>query len=631
MATITPKSADSNTITVKTKTHTNKEVRNDWWNASSNKDLAQALVGTVSVLKEQNQYRYRQASVYARLYGNMPLFGWLGGSSMSKVSGPNNLPIDRPTMSVITSCIDTLVSRIVQSKPRPIFLTDNADYKERSLAKQLNQFIAGEFFQTKAYHQGELVLRDACVLGTGALKILEGEDKRVTLERRLVTELLVDPNDSMYGSPRQFFEIKLVDREVAYAMFPKYAALIEKAEQAFPDAGEDSVKTISDQIMLAEGFHLKSGPDGTDGMHAIACSAGLMFDEKWEKKTFPYALLPFSPRMLGLWGQGLSEQLMGTQMEINKLLMTISQSINLVGVPRVFVEDGSKVVKAHLNNQVGSIVTYRGTKPAYEVAPCVPQELYAQLERLVGYAYQQSGVSAMSAASQKPKGLNSGAAIREYDDLQTDRFASIEKRYEAFYVELAYQVIDKAKDICERDGSYQTVFPDKNGTKQIDLPAADLLDDPFVIQCYDVSSLPRDPAGRLEKVTEMMQSGIVSPQEGRRLLGYPDIDQEDKLANAAEERILKILDEIVEDGEFTPPDPFMDLALAEIKVTQYYNLYMAANLEEDKAQMLRDFFAQIQALKAASMPPPMPTAVVPQALPEALPQNPMIPNVPVGQ
>jgi hypothetical protein len=319
---------------------------------------------------------------------------------------------------------------------------------------------------------------------------------------------------------------------------------------------------------------------------------------------------------------------MGTQVEINKLLMTISQSINLVGVPRVFVEDGSKVVKAHINNQIGAIVTYRGTKPQYEVAPCVPQELYAQLERLVQYAYQQSGISSLSAAAQKPSGLNSGEAIRNYDDLQSDRFAALARRYETFYIDLAYQITDLAKEISEREGKYSTVYPNKDGTKEIDLPNAEMLKDP-IIQCFNASSLPRDPAGRLEKVAEMMQSGLVSPQEGRRLLDFPDIEQVDKLASAAEERILKILDDIVDTGKYSPPDPFMDLAKAEELVVQYYNLYEQSKLEESKAQKLRDFFTQIQNLKQASMPAPQPMPPTePQAVPTARPVSALLPQVP---
>jgi hypothetical protein len=617
------------TVVVKTSTNKNKQPLQGykWWLANSKKDLAEQLLSTVEFLKQTQQNRYRQAAVFARLYGNMPLFNYVG-TSLNKVTGQSNLPIDRPTMNVVQSCVDTLVSRITQSRPRPVFLTDNGDYKERNLAKELNNFTVGELYQTKAYELGPLNLRDSGVLGTGALKIYETFDKKVGIERRLNTELLCDPNDSLYGMPRQLFELKLIDRSVLEEMFPKYRSDISKAEQAYPDNGGDSARTISDQVMIAEAWHLPSSKDATDGRHCIVCTSGIILDEEYKKQKFPFVFLHYSPRILGFWGQGLAEQLMGTQVEINKLLMTISRSINIMGVPRVWLENGSKVVKANFNNQIGMVGTYSGIPPiVWEGTSGISADIYAQLQRLIDYAYQQSGISMLAATSQKPAGLNSGEAIRNYDDLQSDRFASLAKRYDTMYVDLAYQIIDLAKDIAERDGRYSTVFPNKNGTKQIDLPAAKMLDDSFVIQCFDASSLPRDPAGRLAKVTEMAQAGMITMQEARRLLDYPDLEQVDKLANSSEERILQILDDIVESGKFVPPDPFMDLQLAKQFVVQYYNLYVPAKLEESRAQLLRDFSSQLDALMGAAQSA-MPQAQ-PQAVPEARPTSPLLPNAAV--
>lgn len=631
MAKITPRT-EKQTIVVRTKDGSKVEpgkLNYDWWNAGSQKDMANQLVSTASFLKTQQAYRFRQAGIYARMYGNLPLMNFVG-SNINKMGGAGAIPLDRPTFNVVQSCIDTKVSRITQSRPRPVFLTDNGTYKERNLAKQMNHFINGELYQTKAYDQGADVLRDAEVLGTGVIKIVENTNKRVSLERRLCTELLVDTSDALYGGPRTLYEFRLIDRSVAEALFPDSAGMIGKAQQAFPDTSKESSETVSDQVMLVEAWRLPSSKTANDGMHAIACSSGLVDDEVWTKERYPFEFLHSATRLLGMWGQGCPERLMGTQVEINKLLITISKSINLVGVPRVFIEDGSKVMKSAFNNEIGSLITYQGTKPVYEVANCVPQEVYAQLQRLIEYGYQQEGVSQLAASSVKPAGLDSGEAQREYNNNQTDRLASLSKRYNNFYVGLAYQIIDKAIDIAERDGSYSTVYPMKDGTKEINLPdIGKLKDDPFVIQCFDASSLPRDPAGRKQEVVDMMQAGLISPQEGRRLLDFPDLEQEDKLATAGEERILKILDEIVESGRYTPPDPFMDLALAETTVTQYYNLYMPAGLEEEKAQKLRDFFSQIQALKQAAMPPPTaPGALAPQAVPEAAPVSPLLPNAP---
>lgn len=600
-----------------------KQVKNAfaWWKPMSDESRLAQFLSTATYLKEAQNYRFRQAAIYARLYGNQSLFNFIG-QNMSKMDQNQGLPADRPTFNLISSAVDTLVSRISQSRPAPVFLTDNSDYNQRNLAKKLNNFILGEFYQTKAYDKATTILRDALVEGTGCLKVYETQDNRVGLERVLLTELLTDPNESIYGEPRQLYQVKLVDRAVLMEMCPGFKSKIEKAEQAFADNSSEASKTVSDLVMVVEGWHLPSGKDAGDGRHTIACTGGIILDEKYTKDKFPFVFLHYSPRLLGFWAQGLAERLMGTQMEINSLLYTITRAIKLVGVPRVFQEQGSKVSKASNNNDVGVIITYSGTKPIYEVAPCVPQELYAQLQRLIQYGYQQEGISSLDASAEKPAGLNSGEAIRSYDNISTDRMATLSRNYDNVFVDLAYLMIDLAKEIAERDGKYQTVYPNKNGTKQVDLPKADMLEDPFVIQCFNMSSLPRDPSGRMAKVTEMITSGMISIKEGRRLLDYPDLDQVEKLANASEERIFQILDKIVEDGVYTPPDPFLDLQNATELTVQYINLYGSAKLEEEKMQYLRDFFTQVQALKQAAQPPqpsgiPMPNS--PQA-PSGVPQ-----------
>lgn len=601
-----------------------------WWDEKDDEKAAEQLVKTVAYLKQGQTFRQRQASMFARLYGGQSLFSFVG-SNMTKLDQQSSLAPNRPTFNLVSSVVDTLVSRLTQNRPVPVFLTDNSDYKERNLAKKLNNFILGEFYQTKAYEVGEYILTDALVEGTGCLKVYETQDKKVGIERVLLTELFVDLQESAFGDPRRMYQVKLMDRAVLESTFPKAKKIAEKAIRSTIDSSAQTSQSVADLVMVVEGWALPSGEGTGDGKHTIACSAGELFSEPWDKKTFPFVFLHHHKRQLGFWSQGVAESLMGTQLELNSLLDTISKAIKLVGVPRVFVEEGSKTNKAAFNNKIGVIIPFRGTKPSYEVAPCVPQEMYQERQRIIDFGYQSEGLSMMSATSQKPAGLNSGEAQRVYNDTNSERFAALERRYTNFYVDLAYQLIDKAMDIAKREGEYQTVFMDRRkGTKQIDLPNLSLLKDPFVIQAYTESSLPKDPAGRMEKVVEMIQSNMITIQEGRRLLDYPDLGQSETLANAADERIYCYLDEIVESGKYTQPDQFMPLGKAEEIVTQYINLYACCKLEESKMNQLRQWFTQIGDVKAAAVPPPPPMPEQPMpdnglAVPMPLPQSPGLP------
>lgn len=603
----------------------------EWWKADDDRQLAAELCGNLAYLKTNQSYRMRQLAVDIRLYCGLSVYSY-AGSNVAKMDRTKSLPDDRPTFNLIQACTDTLVSRLTQNEPAPKFLTDGADYKQRHLAQELNRFILGEFYQTKAYTKASKMLRDAIVMGSGVLKVYEGDDDKVCIDRVMSTDLFVDDNDSLNGEPQTMLQMKLVDRDKLIANNPKSKEVIAETPQSYPDSSADSGRTTTDQVLVVEGWKLPSGPDQEEsgyipGRHTIATMGGIILDEEWHKTKFPFVFLNYSDPFLGFWGQGLATQLFGTQMSINRISFTISKSISLVGVPRVFVEQSSKVVKAHLNDQIGVICTYSGTKPSYEIAPCNSPELYAERDKQIDYGFRQCGVSNMQATSQKPAGLNSGEAIRSYDDINTDRFAALAKKHENVFIDLAYLITDTAMDIAKRTGKYQTVYPNKDGTKEINLPQMGFLKDPFIIQCFTESSLPRTPAGRVEKVTEQVQAGMLTIKEGRRLMKFPDLEDNEKLDNASEERIFQILDKIVEDGDYTMPDPFLDLQLASTLTVQYINLYLAANLEEEKADLLRTFFNQVQTLLQGAQPTmPAAPAPMPTANPMPPPTSPLVPN-----
>lgn len=586
-----------------------------WWNAGSENDLVSQVLSTTEYLKRTNVTRIRQASIFTRLFSGKPLYNYL--ASNSALDNSNQLPIGRPTANVVYSCTDTLVSRISQDRPKPTFLTDGGDYKERKLAKEANAFIQGEFFRVKAYDLGALALRDACVLGNGLLKVFP-KDNKVCVERTLETELLTDFNDAYYDNPRQLIQTKLVDRSVIMEMFPDKADIIAGAVHGNVDSSPRSTDTISDQFIMAEAWHLPSSPDAKDGLHVWVCSEGLILEEEWRRDKFPFVKFGYNPNVVGYFSQGLAEILMPGQMEIYRMLIVASQSLELMGVPRIYIDELSKIIETSFNNRIGTIIKGRGNAPQFINATSNNPEIYQWIQWLIQNAYQMSGIAAMSAQGTKPAGLNSGEAIRQFDDIQNDRFAALAKRYQNIYTDLAHHMIDCASDIVEETGKYTTVYPGKDGTREVDFKNIKKLNNNFVIQCYEESSLPKDPAGRQAKLSEMLAAGEVTVQEFRRLSNFPDLEQSDKLAASLEERILYSLDEIIENGDKNyadiAPDVFMldpsDLATS--LCVNYINLYATQGLEEAKMQLLRDWFTQVQALKQQAMPPPVQAAPAPQ-------------------
>ncbi len=587
-----------------------------WWTAQDEKTLCAQLLSTTQFLKNFHSARIRQASLYSRLFSGKPLYNYL--ASTSTLDNSQQMPMGRPTANVVYSCIDTLHSLITQSNPMPVFLSDAGHYNERKISKEMNSFIMGEFFRCRVSEEhAPDAVRDSLMLGSGFTKICE-KDNRVELERTLETELLVDFNDGYYRHPRSLIHTKLCDRGVLADEMPDEKGKIYSSAGGTVDSSPQSTDTISDQIIVSEGWHLPSGKESKDGRHVIVCSEGTLIDEPWTYSYYPFEKLDYNQNTVSYFAQGMAEILFPTQMEIYKMLIIASQSLEMTGVPKIIISDLSKVLETAFNNNISSIIKVKtmAEAPQFVNATSNNEEIYNYIKWLIENAYQMSGVSAMAAQAKKTQGLESGEAIREANDLQSARFAAFEKRYQNYHTGLAYKMIDKASEIAKREKKYMTVYPSKDGTREVDLPKSVMLKDTHVIKCFEESALPKDPAGRQARLSEMLAAQEISKQEFRRLSNFPDLEQSDQLALALEERILHDLNAIIEDGEkgYNPPDPFIlspvdpetGQDLATTLTVQTYNKYKVTDIEEEKLDLIMDYFNAIQVLKQKAAPPPPP-------------------------
>ena len=607
----------------------NKERR--WWMLKG-QDAADSISGTLNLIRDAQSFRATQWIVSARLYGNLAPTT-LAGVSFSKIAAQQPALRDRISYNLVQSVVDTVVAKVTRNRPRPFFLTSGGDYRKQREAKKLNAFLEGVFYENSTQDIGKIVFRDASVWGDGFIHVFAKGD-RVCHERVMSSEIFVDDVESLYGQPRQMHRVKQVDRQVLFDLFPENADMIGGAK---PSRTEEAGRSIvADMITVRESWHLPSGPGADDGKHCITIDGAVLGEmEPWPHSFFPFARVQWSPRLYGYWGQGLAEQLQNIQLEINKLLWVIQRSMHLMGSFKVFIENGSKIVKEHLNNDGGSIINYTGTPPMYVTPPIVAPEVYAHLQTLINKGYEQAGVSQLAASSLKPEGLNSGRAIREYNDIQTDRLSVPSKSYEQMFMDVGRLSIEVVKMIAASDKGYQVRVPGKKSLAMIEWKDIKLNDEDYVMQCFPVSSLPNDPAGRLATIQEYAQAGFLTPRQARRLLDFPDLEQVESLANAEEEYLQSVFDRIVDDGDYTSPDPLDDLQLSKQLCLEYYAKGKFNNLREDRLELLRRYLEQINEIEQAMMPPapmplPMPGATgEPIAPPMPMPASELVPNVPV--
>jgi len=567
-----------------------------WWQAKKEPHLA--IEKYISVLRDDQDEFYTDLSTYVGLYGGRPI-----GMSDDPFRYRNNRP--RLTFNIIHSLCQAATAKIAKHRPGISFLTAGGDWSQQRKAKNLDKFMQGQLYATKGYAVAQKAFLDACIVGTGVIKVFM-EHGKTKLERVPLIELTVDSTEAGTGEPRQMFQTKLVSRHVLAAKFPEHKdAILESVLDMEEDSGEET--RYSDLIKCHEAWHLPSGPESEDGRHIISITTATLLDEEYDKDYFPFVFIRWTESPISFWGNGLAREVKGIQVEINKLLAQIQQQMHLA-TPKVFIDESSKIVTAHLNNQIWGAIRYRGKPPQFFVPRSVSGEMFSHLDRLVNQAFEQTGISQLSAQSKKPAGLDSGRALREFSDIESERFMVVGQAYEGVFIEIARQLISLVKEAVQQGEEYISIsFSPNSGVEHIEWNKVDMEEDQYVMRIQPVGTLPQSPAAKLASVTEMHMNGMFSTAEAHQLLEFPDLDRSNKLKNAHIELIDKIIEDMIDKGNYTPPEPYFNLGLGVERVQQAYNLGKLEGVPEDRLELLRRWINQaVSTMDLAKPKLPMP-------------------------
>lgn len=549
-----------------------------WWTYEKGQTHL-GVFETIKHLKTKQAARSEDNIRNLRLYGNSEVLGlrWGDYSTVKNLS--------KLTLNVIQSSIDTATARIAKTKPKPMFLTEDGDYSIIKKAKNLESYIGGCFYNMDFYDKAQTIFRDAGVWGDGIVKFYD-EDGKIKCERVLPEEIIVDEDECIYGqdSQKTMHQYKFVSKEVLKAKYKGKGQnrLIDSAEEG----GDSHMKSklSPDMVMVVESWKIPDGK-GLKGKHSLCVSNCTLFEEDYSEDYFPFEKWGWNPRLMGYWSQGISEILTGIQIEMNKTLKNYQISLHLGAVGKVFVEDGSKISSAHINNQIGSIIKYRGTMPTEGQLMRIPPELMQTILFLYDKAFQQIGLSTMSAQSEKPTGLDSGKALRTFHDIESERFAVTAQRWEGFYMRSAKKVLKMSKRMAEKHKDMSVKTLDKKSMKVIKWKDVDMEEDSFVMKMYPTNLLADDPSSRLQDVKELMETGLINQRTASSLLEFPDIESAMSLQNSIVEDIRATIEDIVDEGLYNPPEPFQDLEYAIPQMQSAYIKYKRSNLEIDRLEL----------------------------------------------
>ena len=183
----------------------------------------------VSELKTLNESRLSKYYRNYNYYNNTPA-GTLKNIRNPSIVGLYNIEESiesdttvTPSINVIKSCIDTLTSKIAQSKVRPFFNCINGTFKDINVCKNAQQFFDQYFEIEEVNKKVSMAFRDACIFDHGVLYV-DAENKAIT--KALPWQVFVRPSELTYNNLTRAYYCQ---NDFPVSMLPeRYRKQIEK-------------------------------------------------------------------------------------------------------------------------------------------------------------------------------------------------------------------------------------------------------------------------------------------------------------------------------------------------------------------------------------------------------------------
>jgi hypothetical protein len=561
---------------------------------------------------------------WARRYLNLTCMRYMTGRELSAVYSysmarrPGNLvrtysaaEWKAPSFNVIATCADVYSARVWKNRPFIQVIPIAGDFKARVRSKKLSRFADAVFDETKFWPQVEMAGIDCMTTGDAFFKVREGigaDGGKIAIDRILADEILVNEEEAQYGNPRSMIQRVFMHREELYYKYGRSKEeknAIERAPSAYPGFYYGSDLNYRDIVPLVEGWRLPGADKSTeDGRKLLSVGDCTLDDRKYKKHGFPFARLQFKPMSVGYFGQGLAEQLLPIQAEINRIDDGIWESMRRMAWPRVVVDTNSKVNENSLAGKAGGIVkwTSGGSAQAPEfVTPAImAPEIYQNRDQWIQKGFKRARISESAASGEKPQGLNSGAAIMAWSTLDDSAHADLGQRLEDCVTDVANLVFDLAEDVKPR------VRVPGRTVQEIDWDDAKMARNAYASRAFPMSRLPQLPAARLQQVADWYADGIIDKSTKLRLEQVPDTEGYADLFTAAEDNVHMCVDKIIEEGSegYEPPEPYQDLKRA-IQIGQSRWLQERdRDTPQDRLDLLLTWIMQCQELMEQGNPPP---------------------------
>ena len=530
---------------------------------------------TTDFKKAVNELKSLNAQRIVKYYRNRSLYESTPRLNIENIKNPNvvgyynninELNEDTtatPNLNVIKSCIDTLSSKIAQSKVRPFFNCVNGSFKDIQTVKSAQQFFDQYYDAEDVNKKVSEAFRDACIFENGYI-FIDVDSKKI--DKALPWQVYERPSELSYGKvTRTYFERK------------DYPVTLLPAKV---------LNAIKDKIGLAEYVTYGLYFDTVNKVKVYYIPEyDYVLEESFEAERTPFIRIYYNCPVSGNTSNSVVDMLYTIQLEINTLMNKIKDASQLNIAMTYLIPKGSGLKTGQLNNRIGNIIEYEPTSnmtgsPVTVSTPSfIDPQYMALLNELIAKAYELVGISALSAQSKKPTGLNSGIALSTMEDVESERFETQLNQVIKSYVDIArtcLEVFPKDEDILPEVTTRMTIkwgdIVEESKKMQIQFSSAD--------------ALSKDPSQKLQQLIALAQAGVIPQSRISQFMEIPDLQGGYSIANNAINAVMSIIQDCVNNDVFDIPE-YIPLSLLEDEILNTQLSLRAANYEMNRESIAK--------------------------------------------
>ncbi|HUW94432.1 MAG TPA: hypothetical protein VMW58_01480 [Anaerolineae bacterium] len=577
-----------------------------WWEEKTKPKALDPALGIFKYFADHDSARLSAYNGYSRVYLNRDINDCDYLASYTAAWNTEDNSYSRVPVNLVKVLVDAAAARVTKQNPRPVFVTRGGNFTLQKKARQMQKWVEySEHFTNLRPTKKEAYL-DSIIYGNGFVKTAPHPVvDEITNARVHPADIYIDPMESSANaSPTHLYQRAYVSRSRLMKMFPKYKDKIRTSGRitdvdAYQWRRQDQ-QSLNTVVEVVEGWRLPSYHGSEDGKHIIFVQNQVLVLDEWESDSFPFSCVRWKddPTM-GFWGVGLTEELLGLHYDFNHTISNIQTCVDSMPTPFILVPEGGNISEGQLGNVNGIIINYSDRAPTFELPPSVPSDVVAYMQNIWTQALQVSRLVSLGMQDVTGNGLETGQAVRDFNDIQSTELAPQYEAFERFNVDCYYAQVRAGREIYDRNPSFTVVMrKDKYTIEDVDWKNID--EDPkrdsFVIQVFPASMLSQTPAGRKSDVLDYFNAGWLDVGEAMSLLDFPDMDKFRNLRDASRQNVERILEEMLDEDKYTPPEPTLDLRLA-MKMTQMYiNRAQAMGVPEERVSNLRQFMRQVHTL-----------------------------------